>query len=84
MSDFGFTKENTPGENVRDFYRQQGVALAVKRIKDQICFDALQNADHRCSHHGGKCYELWKLVVSLEQPSKSVVRRLEIENGGQL
>lgn len=35
------------------------------RIKDQICFDALADPDGRCSHHGGKCYELGLLVQKL-------------------
>jgi hypothetical protein len=87
MSDLGFTKESTPGEGVREFYRKQGVLLAVKRIKDHICFDALQDLNHRCSHHGGKCYELWNLIESLKDEntgqSKSVARRLEIESKGE-
>jgi hypothetical protein len=38
----------------------------IKRIKNQICFDALKDADGRCEHHGGKCYELGLLVQELE------------------
>lgn len=32
MTDLGFTKEATPGEGVREFYRKQGEARERKRI----------------------------------------------------
>jgi hypothetical protein len=44
----GFAQESTPGEGVREFYRQQGKAQAAERVKAQICFDALEDDDHRC------------------------------------
>lgn len=32
MSDLGFTKETTPGEPVREFYRRQGAIRATEAI----------------------------------------------------
>ena len=32
MSSFGFTREDTPGEGVREFYREQGRAQERERI----------------------------------------------------
>jgi hypothetical protein len=37
----------------------------INLIERQICFDALADEDGRCSHHGGKCYELRGLINSL-------------------
>lgn len=37
----------------------------IGRIEDQICFDAKADADHKCSNHGGKCYELRRLIDDL-------------------
>lgn len=42
----------------------------IKRIEDQICFDALADDYGRCIHHGGKCYELRQLINSLEMGQK--------------
>lgn len=42
----------------------------IKRIKDQICFDALADSDGRCEHHGGKCYELGLLINALTKGEK--------------
>lgn len=42
-------------------------ARVIKRIKDQVCFDALESIDGRCRHHGGKCYELLELISKLER-----------------
>lgn len=39
---------------------------AIKRIKAQICFDALADSDGRCKNHSGKCYELGLLIKELE------------------
>lgn len=68
---YGDTAENLvnksiPGEAVRENYRQQGEARAADRVKAQICFDALEDDDHSCLHHGGKCYELWQLYIELK------------------
>jgi hypothetical protein len=38
----------------------------LKRIKDQVCFDALADSDGRCENHGGKCYELLQLIQKEE------------------
>lgn len=37
----------------------------VGEIERQICFDAQADEDGRCTHHGGKCYELRQLVNAL-------------------
>jgi hypothetical protein len=42
----------------------------VKLIERTICFDALADDDGRCSHHGGKCYELRQLINSLKGENK--------------
>jgi len=42
----------------------------IKRIENQICFDALADSDGRCSNHGGKCYELRQLIKSLQGENK--------------
>lgn len=59
------------GEPVRENYRQQGEARErdriVELIKRQVCFDALADDDGRCSHHGGKCYELRELITRLQR-----------------
>lgn len=39
----------------------------IKRIKDQICFDAAESFDGRCDTHRGKCYELNQLIQKLER-----------------
>jgi hypothetical protein len=36
MSSLGFTDENTPGEGVREFYREQGRAEAKREIAEII------------------------------------------------
>lgn len=38
----------------------------IIEIERQICFDAQTDADDRCSHHGGKCYELRQLIAKLQ------------------
>lgn len=38
----------------------------IKRIENQICFDALADAEGRCSNHAGKCFELRELIKSLQ------------------
>jgi hypothetical protein len=38
----------------------------ISRIKAQICFDALADADGRCKNHSGKCYELGQLIAELK------------------
>lgn len=52
-------------------YRQEGRELEREKIatqiERQICFDALADKDGRCSHHGGKCYELRQLVNELRK-----------------
>lgn len=37
----------------------------IDEIERNICFDAQADADGRCSHHGGKCYELRLLINKL-------------------
>lgn len=37
----------------------------IRQIRQQICFDSLADEDGRCSHHGGKCYELLQLIAAL-------------------
>lgn len=58
------------GERVRNNYRLQGAQAERERIiveiERQICFDAQADADGRCVHHGGKCYELRQLITRLE------------------
>ena len=58
------------GEPVRENYRRQGEARERERIialiERQICFDALADDDGRCSHHGGKCYDLRLLINQLK------------------
>ena len=39
----------------------------LKRVRDQVCFDALADEDGRCENHGGKCYELLQLIKAEEQ-----------------
>ena len=55
----------------REFYRRQGECREreriIERIRAQICFDALADADNRCSNHSGKCYELGLLIKELEE-----------------
>jgi hypothetical protein len=53
-------------EYVYEYYRRQGEGRAAERVRAQICFDALEDDDHRCSHHAGKCYELWQLFLELK------------------
>lgn len=59
------------GERVRNFYRNQGEQAERERIialiERQICFDALADDDGRCSHHGGKCYDLRELILRLQR-----------------
>jgi hypothetical protein len=59
------------GEPVRENYRRQGEARERDRIaaeiERQICFDALADDDGRCSHHGGKCYDLRELINRLKK-----------------
>jgi hypothetical protein len=48
-----------------------GAAKERERIIDlierRICFDALADEDGRCSHHGGKCYDLRELINKLKR-----------------
>jgi len=50
---------------------RQGEEFERKRIIDlierRICFDALADDDGRCSHHGGKCYDLRELITRLQK-----------------
>ena len=43
--------------------RERIIALIERRI----CFDALADDDGRCSHHGGKCYDLRELIKRLQR-----------------
>ena len=52
-------------ENEEKRIANEELTRIVKRIEDQICFDALADSDGRCGNHGGKCYELRLLVNSL-------------------
>jgi hypothetical protein len=38
----------------------------IEQLERQICFDAQADDDGRCSHHGGKCYELRQLIAKLK------------------
>lgn len=38
----------------------------IELMERNICFDALADPDGRCSHHGGKCYDLRQLIVKLQ------------------
>lgn len=59
------------GEAVRNKYRREGAQLErrhiVAQIERRICFDALADPDGRCSHHGGKCYDLRQLIHDLNK-----------------
>ena len=59
------------GEPVRENYRRQGEARERERIialiERRICFDALADDDGRCTHHGGKCYDLRELINRLKK-----------------
>jgi len=59
------------GEPVRENYRRQGEVRERERIialiERRICFDALADDDGRCSHHGGKCYDLRELIKGLQR-----------------
>jgi hypothetical protein len=46
----------------------------IKLIERQICFDAQADDDGRCSHHGGKCYELGLLVKQLKPKTNSELK----------
>lgn len=60
-----------------DFNRglEQGIELGklkereriIALIERRICFDALADDDGRCSHHGGKCYDLRELITRLQK-----------------
>lgn len=39
----------------------------ITQIERRICFDALADEDGRCSHHGGKCYDLRELINKLKR-----------------
>jgi hypothetical protein len=39
----------------------------IALIERRICFDALADDDGRCSHHGGKCYDLRELINRLKK-----------------
>jgi hypothetical protein len=66
---------DTHGEPVRENYRRQGEARERDRIialiERRICFDALADEDGRCTHHGGKCYDLRELITRLQKEAKN-------------
>jgi hypothetical protein len=37
----------------------------IAHIKNNMCFDSLQDPEYRCNNHNGKCYELSLLVEKL-------------------
>lgn len=39
----------------------------IELIERRICFDALADEDGRCTHHGGKCYDLRGLINDLKR-----------------
>jgi hypothetical protein len=43
----------------------------IDLIERNICFDALADADGRCVHHGGKCYELRQLINKLKSNDRN-------------
>jgi hypothetical protein len=47
--------------------RERIIALIERRI----CFDALADDDGRCTHHGGKCYDLRELITRLQKEAKN-------------
>lgn len=49
--------------NAKKRERERIIALIERRI----CFDALEDPDGRCSHHGGKCYDLRELINKLKR-----------------
>jgi hypothetical protein len=51
----------------REFAVKQERLRIIERIRAQICFDALADADNRCNNHSGKCYELGLLIKELEE-----------------
>lgn len=40
-------------------------ARIIEQIERRICFDAQADPDGRCTHHGGKCYDLRQLITTL-------------------
>ncbi len=58
-------------EQSREYNRVQGERRERKRIIElierRICFDALADEDGRCTHHGGKCYDLRELINNLKR-----------------
>ena len=64
------------GEPVRENYRRPGEARERERIialiERRICFDALADPDGRCTHHGGKCYDLRELITRLQKEATNV------------
>lgn len=68
-SNFGFTKQPTPGEGVREFYRKQGEQRVIdslcSKMHNKICFD---NFHGGCDH--AACYAFFDLIDELKGEQK--------------
>ena len=67
-----YTLLRTDAEEIaHDAGMMDGAAKERERIigliERRICFDALADEDGRCSHHGGKCYDLRELINKLKR-----------------
>ena len=70
MTDTGFTKETTPGEGVREFYRRQGekrfADILTVQLTAQQCFDHIKNSS--CEHPS--CFTLADILKRIEKNKK--------------
>jgi hypothetical protein len=61
--DSSFSKEDALAINqFVEIAKKQERDRMINLIERRICFDALEDADGRCLHHGGKCYDLRQLI----------------------
>ena len=58
-------QDQTPSDYIAQAKTEERERI-IKRIKAQICFDALADQEGRCANHSGKCFELGLLVKDLE------------------
>jgi hypothetical protein len=62
-------------EMAHDAGMMDGAAKERERIigliERNICFDALADAEGRCVHHGGKCFELRLLINRLKSNDRN-------------
>ena len=70
MTDTGFTKETTPGEGVREFYRRQGekrfTDRAITLLTAKQCFGYIQKA--ACEHSA--CYTVQDIIQAFTEGKK--------------